>query len=298
MENATLANHEGIHEWFHGGIKEFMHMLPTTTRFFVGIQSIDVTCGQLKFPKSQVPKGSIGAIATVMITSFAVVFIACSLSPGVSVLQHQLYPLTQGYSLMFQLTTKQAACLSLPPIITYGMGYMYFYGKQLSAMGRSGLLPFVVGHEISVRNTPVVAHVTGAVLGLGICVLLYSIEATKLEINNLAILVAMVTYMSIFISFVWFRYFFTTIKREFTNPMGIFGAVYGFVIFAICFISVCGFQDTYHAISVFVIGSGILSAYYYVIVRKRQIFSEEERKVMFKAYVVKGKPHTLFLMLF
>lgn len=99
----------------------------------------------------------------------------------------------------------------------------------------------------------------------------------------------MVAYMSIFISFVMFRNYFPTIKREFVSPLGTVGAVYGFLMFLLVFISFCGFQNTTHAIEAFCYLTVVLSIYYYFCVRHRQVFSEEEKKVMFKAYLVKSK---------
>jgi len=287
--NAPLSHESGSERWFNGGMKQFMHILPTSTRFFVGIQSIDLTCGQLKNPKTEVPRGSMGAVTTVMFTSFAVVCVACSLPPGLSHLATQINPLTKGYALMFAIPTKTALLISLPATITYGMGYMYFAGKQLSAMGRSGLLPFYLGNEIHIRNTPVAAHVASAVLGLAVCFILYYEEQSKVELNNVVILSAMATYLSIFVSFVFFRMYFPTIKREFTSPLGVYGAVYGFLVFTLCFISVSGYQDTFYAIETFAVSTIIISIYYYFVVQKRQVFSDEEKTVMFKAYLMKSK---------
>ena len=290
-EYAPLVGQEGSEKWFHGGMQHFMHAMPTATRFFVGIQSIDLACGQIRSPKTEVPKGSLGAVTTVMFTSFAVLFVACSLKPGISVLQKSLNPLTYGYAAMFGIPYNKALCLSLPPTITYGVGYMYFYGKQLSAMGRSGLLPFAMGNEISVRNTPVAAHIAGAVIGYAVCILMYFEAHTKVELNNVVILVAMVTYMSIFLSFVFLRWYFPTIKREFISPLGVFGAAYGFIVFAMVIVATSGYQGEYLAIESFGVITVLASVYYYFVVQKRQVFSEEERTVMFKAYLMKSKQH-------
>jgi L-asparagine transporter-like permease len=106
---------------------------------------------------------------------------------------------------------------------------------------------------------------------------------------DLSKLCAYSTYISIFLTFLMLRTRFAAITRDFVSPLGYFGAVFGMAVFALAFVSVCGFQDSYIAECAFVVLIMIAAAYYYLVVEKRQVFSEEEKKVMFKAYLLKGK---------
>jgi ethanolamine permease len=190
---------------------------------------------------------------------------------------------------MFALPPKSAALLSLPATFMSGFGFMYYYGVQISAMGKSGLLNPKFGWELPARSTPVVALVVGSAIGYVLCVIQYLYPDTQDQIYALSILGATATFLSIFVSFVMFRNYFPTIKREFVSPLGTAGAVYGFVVFLLCFISICGFQKDQIAIIVFSVILAVSSVYYYFVVRKRQVFSEEEKTVMFKAYLMKSK---------
>jgi hypothetical protein len=60
-------------------------------------------------------------------------------------------------------------------------------------------------------------------------------------------------------------------------------------IFGLSFISIAAFQDTSYVVVVFAVVILIATAYYHWVVEKRQVFSEEEKTVMFKAYLVKGE---------
>ena len=263
-------------------------MLPLPCWFFVGIQSINLACTDIVSPKSEVPKGFMAAMCTVLCTSFSVILIACSLSPGVPVLLTRTHPLTRGYMHMFALTRSQATIISLPATIGSGFGFMYFFGQQLRAMGLSGLLNPICARELADRHTPVGALVIGSILSYAICLLIYFKPSIRQYTYNISMMGAFATYLSIFLSFWIFRNHYPTITREFISPVGMPGAVYGFLVFALAFIAICGFQKTQVAVCTFVVLSLLCSVYYYAVVQKRQVFSEEEKTVMFKAYLVKG----------
>eukprot|EP01032_Pedospumella_encystans_P009646 gene9646-11338_t len=287
-ENASYPGEEGIWRWFHGDMYEFMSVLPLGTRFFQGIQSINLACGHIKNPKTEVPKGYVWSMSFVMFTSFAVFFLATAVKPGLLIFIARLRPLSSGFKQIFGIEHHRAAIVSIPPTVVSGFGFMYRYGQQMSAMGKSGLLNPVFGNELAGRNSPYVALLVGSVLGYGLCIVQWYYPDMQDQLYALSILGATTTFLSIFASFFVFRNCFTKIQREFVSPLGVGGAVYGCLVFLLCFISVCGFQKDYLALIMF---AGILvvaSVYYYFVVQKRQIFSEEEKTVMFKAYVVNG----------
>jgi hypothetical protein len=102
-------------------------------------------------------------------------------------------------------------------------------------------------------------------------------------------LCAFASYGTQFASFVVLRTKYATIKREFTSPLGMAGAVYGFVVFTLPFIAICGFQENFIAIATFIVFIAIITLYYVCVAQERQFFSEEEKEVMFRAYLMKSK---------
>jgi amino acid transporter len=277
--------------WFHGGMFAFMRALSFPSWFFIGIQNIDLACGEMRSPKTQVPKGYFVSIGTVVLTCFSVVLVACAIHPGTSLVKIRHQPLNRGYEKMFSISNDHASLLSLPATVSAGFGFMFFYGRQLRAMGESGLLNPIFAKEVPDRHTPLGALLIGSAIGYGLCLVTFVDDSYHEPLYNLSKLCSFATDLSIFLSFWSFRRNFPTILREFVSPLGMVGAYYGAIVSALAFISVCGFQKSHYAEIIFV-GLGIIAVgYYYKVVEKRQVFSEEEKKVMFKAYLVKGEPN-------
>ena len=111
----------------------------------------------------------------------------------------------------------------------------------------------------------------------------------RTKLYNISMMGALATYLSIFVSFWQFRTHFPTIKREFVSPLGRAGAVWGFLVFSLTVVSIAGFQKSQTSIITFVAIMVLASVYYYLVVQKREVFSEEEKVVMFKAYLIKGE---------
>ena len=288
-KNAAFPDETGVDRWFQGGMYDFLSILPVASRFFRGIQSVNLACGQIKNPKTEVPKGYMGAMITVMCTAFAVLFVACSLPPGIVDFAERPRPLTAGFRKIFALSRNRATIFNIPATVMSGFGFMYYYGQQLSAMGDSGLINPCFGWELPRRLSPVVAIFSGTAVAYMLCVIQWYYPDSGEQIYALSILGSSATYISIFASYIMFRNYYPTIKREFVSPLGTFGAVYGALVFALCFISICGFQEDQVAIIVFGIVMVVASIYYYFVVRTRQTFSKEEKTVMFKAYLLKSK---------
>jgi amino acid permease len=278
-------------QWFHGGMHEFMHALPRAGLFFTGIQNINLACREIREPKSEVPKAYMAGLGTGLLTSFVTVLVACSLSPGVSYLKTRLYPLSTGYMLMFEITRPHAIIISLPAVIAAGLGFVYFYGQKLRAMGESRLMNPICAGELPGRHTPINALLIGSALSFALCMLEYFEPEVGLYLYNISVMGAFFTYMSIFLSFLSFRAYYPTITKEFKSPLGAVGAYYGMAVFALAIVSICGFQKKQVSITTFSCVLGVAIVYYYWAVEKRQVFSEEEKKVMFKAYLLKGTGH-------
>jgi amino acid transporter len=291
LEHAALEDDTNTpyEQWFHGGFYEFMHVLPRPCLFFVGVQNINLACREIQNPKTEVPKAYMGGMCTGLLTSFATVLVACSLLPGVTTLAQRIHPLTKGYMLIFGVTRAKAMILSLPATIASGFGFMFFFGQQLRSMGQSRLLNPVFARELPGRHTPIVALVVGSLLGYALCLIVYFKPGISIYLYNISMMGAFTTYLSIFLSFWRFRDCFSTIKREFVSPLGKAGAAYGFAVFSLGIAAICGFQKTQIAVSTFSGMVVVATAYYYLVVEKRQVFSEEEKTVMFKAYLVKGE---------
>lgn len=240
-------------------------------------------------PKRDVPRAYVGAITTAFLTSFASVFAVASYPPGLSEATDALRPFTAGFQRIFGITPDYATVVSLPATIASGFVFLFYFGQQLRAMSLSGLLPAWVAIEHPTRKTPIAALILGSAIGYALCVIEHQVAVVRHQFYYIGTLGAFCTYLSIYLSFLAFRLYFPTIKREFTSPLGLAGAAYGSLVFALAVVSIVAFQRDQVALYVVLVLIAVATICYYFVVRTRQVFSEEEKTVMFKAYVVKGE---------
>ena len=288
-ESNDSSNDTASSVWFQGGMREFMRILPLPCFCFVGVELLNLACRDVPNPKQALPRAYITSIATLVVTCFSVLFVCCSVSPGVTVLVHDLNPLNNGFARLFSVSYETATYFALPGTYAVAFGFMFCYGRQLRSMARSGLLNRAIGQDLPGRKSPVYALLLGFVLGYAACLATYFYPTVGNQLINIALLGTIASYFSQFASFVVLREAYPTIKREFVSPLGIAGAVYGCTVFALVFVGICAFQADYIPSAVFAVFVATMSAYYYVVVRHRQSFSEEEKEVLFRAYLVKSK---------
>ena len=293
-DNAVLPHEpSGAAQWFHGGMYEFMRIIPLPCFCFVGVELLNLACRDVPNPKRAMPRAYIASIATLVSTCFCVIFVSCAASPGVGDLILDLNPLNHGFARIIGVTYDTATVFALPGAYAVVFGFMFSYGRQLRSMARSGLLNRAIGQDLPGRKSPVYALLVGFVLGYAACLATYFYPTVGKQLVNIAMLGTIASYFSQFASFVMLREAYPTIKREFVSPLGIAGAVYGSAVFALVFVGICLFQTDYIAIAVFAVFVAVISIYYYLVVRHRQSFSEEEKEVLFRAYLLKSKFKTI-----
>ena len=96
-------------------------------------------------------------------------------------------------------------------------------------------------------------------------------------------------YFGTFGAFLSFRYRFGHMPRLFTSPTGLFGGIFGIVLFAFVFfvVSIVNIED--QAIYYFLGYMAACLVYYILVAEKRQFFSPEEQKRFLKAYILNAK---------
>jgi len=288
-QNALFDRDDSTGRWFRDGGLEFMRVLPIPCWFYIGVENINLACKDVPNPRAQVPRAYLWCISTLVIMSFAVLFCCASVAPGIAQLMYEVDPLHIQFQEMFHATHTAANMIVLPSIYALCSGFMYCYGKQLKAMAKSGLINpyFAQNHGF---KTPVKTLIGGSIISFLVALTdQFSHDLTDRHLFILCTLCAFVAYASQCVSFIMFRYKFATIKREYESPLGIAGAVYGFIIFTWAFIAAAGFQKDFIAVSIFAVLVVLMVAYYFYAAMDRQSFSEEEKQVMFRAYLMKSK---------
>jgi L-asparagine transporter-like permease len=122
-------------------------------------------------------------------------------------------------------------------------------------------------------------------------IIIHTTDPAYLEqVFLVCVLSSYLVYISVFISYLLFQHRYSTMQREFRNPLGRFAPIYGIAFCLVGMASVVAFQDgTEMSLIIFVGYLIFLVAFYYCYGYKTQILSEDEQKVMFKAYVMNGK---------
>ena len=301
FEVYAVGNSHG--SWFKGGAIEFMRQVYIPCWFFVGVEGINIACQDVPNPKINIPKGYISCYWTLFVTAFGVFFVCVSLPPGSNSVVDDISPLLTGFRLMFKISKNQGIFLCLPALYATAFGFMFFYGRQLRAMGNSGLINPFFGASLEGHKTPFRGLVLGSVVGYCICLVCFFIPAVNSHLFQLCMLCASLIYFSQFASYIVFNTLLQNIKREFHSPLGIPGAIIGSLVYLLMIISIIFFQTDQYTLVAFIVYTILCTIYYYFVVKDRQFFSTEEKTVLMAAHVVKSKlsntnSHTLLLLRF
>jgi ethanolamine permease len=232
----------------------------------------------------------------ITIWEFAVVICAYAQSPGyLDDYIGDYLPLNSGFSNALGISDHMATIISLPALYISNAIYIFGYGKQMSALAHSKLLPSMLGWTLPHSKIPYVSLIVGSLFGMVVLVILvkgYGYTYFSSAINNCfnsALMGSYFTFMVMFVSFIIFRRKYPNLKRGYTNPLGLYGAIYGIISLSFMFAALIGWSnDDYGAVKYFACFIGICSVYYFGYAKYRQIYSEEEQNILFVVYLIKG----------
>ena len=246
-----------------------------------------------------VPRAIVGSLIIVTILAFTSMVCAYAQYPGYLddyAINEQNLPLNSGFSNAFGINDRMATLFSYFALYISNALFIYGYGKQLSALGKSKLLPTFFSWTVPHSKIPYMALIVGSLCGfipLVIIVTACGYDYNSPIVNNLfnmAMIGTYSTFMIMFVSFIIFRTRYDTLPRSFTNPLGIYGAIYGMIGVSFLLVSIIGFSDDdYLAILYFSVFLGLITMYYFMYARYNQVFSDEEQSVLFVVYLLNGK---------
>lgn len=223
-------------------------------------------------------------------SAVAVLFTVSCQHPGVHELSDSLLPLNYGFSRAFGISYQSATWLTLPAVYGTAFGFMYDYSRQLTAMSKSGLMPLNAPFQDRFPDAVLYTYLfLGSALGFIVMMVVYYLRLLTIrDLFLICMLGGYLVYICVLISYIIFQTRYSSLIREFRSPLGITGAVVGMVIFGVSFFSAVALQkDTVSTIFVVVV-LVIVSVYYFVYARYHQKFSEDERDVLFSAYIING----------
>ena len=281
--------------YFVGDMKDFMKVLPLATWLYIGAESLSLTCDEIDEPKKTVPRGQIACVLTLTVTAILVYFVTVSLPPGIESLTTNGVPFNLGFKLIFGMTddalvSQYCTILSIPATFGGIVGFMLLYGKIIVAMSESKLLGTNLTMRYSRTGNAYVAIIVGAVLCYFVCLVSLWYPTLLLDIYNISLLGAFSSYITQNVCYILLKVKYTNIECDMKSPFGIYGAVYCMLVWVLGVIAIVGFQDdNQRALEAYAVMFGFFTAWYFIYARHYQSFSEEEKEIFFRIYVVNRK---------
>jgi ethanolamine permease len=299
--------HKAFEQTFDYGAELTIVSLQYAAFIYFGIEIIPLVSDEVGDARKDTPRALMTTVTFVTVFAFLIMFLSYCQFPGYPyVLVFTVAPLNSAFENTFDVTDKMITVLAFFSYLAAVSIYVYGFAKQMKALGSSKLLPAPFAWTIEGTKIPYMSLLIGSSIGYALLLLSYfrgQIYSGEDSIpSGLYLGGYLFTYFSfilILISFIVFRVKYYNLKREFTSPLGIAGAVY----------AICGFlmllyiltrytSKVYTYVIIFCCFSAIMSLYYYFFARHRQTFSEEEQKIMFVVYLMKCEKEFFFSFLF
>lgn len=271
------------------GSTGFMKALPLAAWFFVGVEALNLVSDQVAQPKQMVPFGQVACVISLFVTGIMVFFVSVSLPPGLDALVTELVPFNNCFERLFKISHEAATVFSLPATYATAFGFMWCYGKLISAMATSRLLPPFLSKTSKRYGTPHVAVIAGSLLSYTLCLLVYLVPSISKYLFNICIVSGFMSYSGQCIGYIMLKLSYRNIKSsQFRSPFGIPGALYSLSVWVTSIVSIAAFQDNGGVeILVFLAMLALLSIFYYSYSRRRQTFSAQENRILLVAHVTK-----------
>ena len=259
----------------------------TTGSQFNGLQFLPLLSDLLTQPRDQIPRVMLISCIVFLVMSVFVSLAAISQAPGSAGLSSVDLPLKYGFAWILNTDTNTAMWLDAPCALGAMFGLFYCGGRQLLAITKSGLLPPLFKETIPGSETPYVCYTFVAVFSVGLNLFGLNYPEYLATIRAISLIAAYHIFISCFIAYMVFRRKFSSMTRTFVNPLGDFAAIYGIINFLSAAVGVI-FYSSMSPVFLVVNGSYLIFAtiFFWTYLVHNQKFSEEEKKVMFKAYLI------------
>lgn len=265
---------------------------PIVSSQFQGLQYLPLLSEFTKEPRKTIPRSMMICATEFLTFSFFVSLAACSTFPGKLFLSMFPMPLTFGYEHIFNTDLAHAVWLHFPGLYAPTIGFLFVSGRQLFSIAKSGFLPSIFTYTAPQTKTPIVSLVVSAAVGAAVSLYVYYNDDYYNIIVDLTIFSSHFVFLNAFVAYLFFLKKFSSMPRSFRNPLGIWGALYGIGnnIFGILSVILDNYNEWVFFSLYLLLGFfGFITIFYWSYMVRNQIFSEEEKKLMFKAYLINGK---------
>ncbi len=288
---------DGTNDPFRYGAELTVVSLQYVAFLYFGIEIIPLVSDEVKEPRKTTPRVIICILVFISVFSLLFMFLAYCQYPSYPMnLLVSVAPLNSGFTNTFNINDRVASAFAYFALLAAVSIYVFGFAKQLKALGTSKLLPACFGWTFPETNIPYIALLVGSLIGYSILLLSYfrdDLYANMLIPTRLYLTGYMFTYCSfilVLISFIIFRIKYWTLPRGFINPLGIFSAIYGILgLLLLLYILFRYVSIDFTFAKIFACYFGILTVFYCIYSKSRQVFSEEEQEILFKVYLMKSK---------
>lgn len=292
IASCTYANFDrwgrGTH--YHSfEIFEFMKHIPFISTVYIGISFLPLTSRYVPNAKQDIPIVMVSLMCLLILTTFGIFVTSCSQFPGIDALALELFPLTIGFSKIFNINEGKASWINMIYLYATAFTFIYCCGRQASVMSGSKVIPEIFSRTIPGLDTPYVSLITFVMFSFLLNIIMYFYEEMIPHFFLVTSLSTFIVYFFALIGYVSFHKKYSTLDRYFRSPLGLPGAYLGIVIFVFCFVGGFAFQDENYIAIVIIISIALFSIIYFIFFSGEQSFSEEEKEQLFKAYIMNGK---------
>eukprot|EP00599_Poterioochromonas_sp_BG-1_P012614 CAMPEP_0173165872 /NCGR_PEP_ID=MMETSP1105-20130129/21657_1 /TAXON_ID=2985 /ORGANISM="Ochromonas sp., Strain BG-1" /LENGTH=497 /DNA_ID=CAMNT_0014086967 /DNA_START=18 /DNA_END=1507 /DNA_ORIENTATION=+ len=265
---------------------------------YQGLHFIPLLSDSLKRPREQVPRALMIVSLTFVFLSVFLCLSSCSQFPGIAKLRKAKYPLSYGFSNVFRVSLDDATWFSVPGMYAVGFCLYFCAGKQIHAISKSGMLFKVFSVLTPGFRTPFMSYFAAAAISVGLHIYQYNYVDAYAELRNVAVLASHIVFLMAFVSYLLFKYRYSSLARSFVSPLGIWGALYGGANYCFGVVSLVEYSgNTYYSVYALCCLFGAATLFYWIYMVTRQQFSDEEKKLMFKAYLINANREKRMRML-
>ena len=288
VKNASLHKSPvaaAIPNWFDGGIKEFMTVIPYIAESYTGVRSFTLMTNYVSKPKVNIPR-AVYVVLSVVVLNICMAFVFAAQPGGILHTSKLLLPMSVGFGHMFKLDKVQAdsltAILTFPASWANVISYLIPTGALLLSFGKTNLLPsfFCLNHNEQEQRGMLIA----SILAFLVCVVMQF--SPGFNWLGLVVLMSAFSNVCILLCYISMKYNCETLERGFTNPTGLVGAVLTIFMFLFLgFASAIYMPGNIAAVVTFVAMMGVFSLYYYLYAASKQTLCAEEDKVFMMLHV-------------
>jgi ethanolamine permease len=220
------------------GIWGALSAMPFAVWLFLAIEQLPLAAEESVDPKTDMPKGIILGMLTLIVSAFMILWLNASVANGSFALGKSGEPLLDGFKAIYgEGIAKVLALVAVVGLIASFHTIIFAKGRQIYSLSRAGYFPRGLSITHDRYRTPHFAMIAGAIVALvimlGIWFALGAEQGTAViggTLLNMAVFGAMCSYIFQAVSFVMLRKNLPDIPRPYRSPFGNAGAIVTIVL--------------------------------------------------------------------